>query len=113
MRFSVKRGRRELSKELSRLAPQLDTQNYMSLTRVAGHDKKADAPSSCCRSSKVQVTKWTSLCTMSCWMLASGRRLRRARELTTTTHEMFGRFNVVPYNTVLKDLTLAGEIPAA
>ena len=42
MRFSVKRSRRELSKELSRLAPQLDTQNYMSLIRAAGHDKGAD-----------------------------------------------------------------------
>ena len=52
MCFSVKRGRKELSKELSRLAPQLDTQNYMSLIRAAGHNKGADAPSSCYRSSK-------------------------------------------------------------
>ena len=42
MRFSVKRGRSELSKELSRLAPQLDTQNYMYLIRAAGHDKGAE-----------------------------------------------------------------------
>ena len=42
MRFSVKRGRKELSKELSRLAPQLDTQNYMSLIRAAGHDNGAE-----------------------------------------------------------------------
>ncbi len=42
MRVSVQRGRKELSQELSRLAPQLDTQNYMSLIRAAGHDKGAD-----------------------------------------------------------------------
>jgi hypothetical protein len=27
--------------------------------------------------------------------------------------EKFGRLDIVPYNTVLKGLTLAGEIPAA
>ena len=66
----------EARQELSRLAPQLDTQNYMSLIRAAGHNKCADAPSSCWRSSKMQVTRWTSLCTISCWMLASCRRPR-------------------------------------
>ena len=42
MRFSVQCGRTELSRELSRLAPQLDTQNYMSLIRAAGRDKDTD-----------------------------------------------------------------------
>ena len=42
MRFSVQHGRKELSQELSRLAPQLEAQNYMSLIRAAGHDKGAD-----------------------------------------------------------------------
>ena len=42
MRVFAQFGRTELSQELSRLAPQLDTQNYMSLIRAAGHDKGAE-----------------------------------------------------------------------
>ncbi len=39
MRFAAECGRTELSKQLAERAPQLDAQNYMSLTRSAGRDK--------------------------------------------------------------------------
>ena len=42
MPFSAQFGRAELSQELSCLAPQLDTQSYMSLIRAAGRDKDTD-----------------------------------------------------------------------
>ena len=34
----------------------------------------------------------------------------RARELTTTMREKFGRLGKVSYNTILKGITLSGEI---
>ena len=42
MPFSAQFGRTKLSQELSCLAPQLDTQSYMSLIRAAGRDKDTD-----------------------------------------------------------------------
>ena len=39
MPFSAQCGRTELSQELSRFAPELDIQNYMSLIRAAGRDR--------------------------------------------------------------------------
>ena len=71
MRFSVQHGRKELSQELSRLAPQLDTQNYMSLIRAAGRDKDTDRAFHLLEKFKGAGDKVDLACTIACWMLAS------------------------------------------
>ena len=71
MRFSAQCGRTELSQELSRLAPQLDTQNYTSLIRAAGRDKDTDRAFHLLEKFKGAGDKVDLACTIACWMLSS------------------------------------------
>ena len=66
-RFSAQCGRTELSQELSRLAPELDIQNYMSLIRAAGRDRAFQL----LEKLKGAGDKVDLACTIACWMLAS------------------------------------------
>ena len=67
MPFSAQCGRTELSQELSRFAPELDIQNYMSLIRAAGRDRAFQL----LEKLKGAGDTVDLACTIACWMLAS------------------------------------------
>ena len=68
-RFSAQCGRTELSPELSRLAPELDIQDYKSLIRAAGRDRAFQL----LEKLKGAGDKGDLACTVACWMFASMR----------------------------------------
>ena len=68
------------SRRRSRFEPQLDAQNYRLRSVPPAMTMVPTAPSSCWRSSRMDLA-----ITISCWMLSLAGDLAHARELATTT----------------------------
>jgi pentatricopeptide repeat protein len=113
MKFAVACGRTELSQELSKVAPQLDIHNYMSLIQAAGRDKDIDHAFRVVEDMKAKGVK-VDLTAYSCVLdvCVSVGDLKRAKDLLAEMCEM-GSVDVVAYNTMLKGYCNSGDSAAA
>jgi pentatricopeptide repeat protein len=113
MKFAVECGRTELSQELSRAAPQLDIQNYMSLIQAAGRDRNIERAFRIVddmKASGVNVDIAAYSCVLDVCVLAGD--MKRARRLLTEMREV-GSLDVVAYNTLLKGYCNSGDTATA
>jgi|Transcript_27399 pentatricopeptide repeat protein len=113
MKFAVECGRTELAQKLSRVAPQLDIQNYMSLIQAAGRDKDIDRAFKVIEDMKVtgvKVDVAAFSCVLDVCVLAGD--MQRARDLLVEMKRI-GSVDVVAYNILLKGFCNSGDTTSA
>eukprot|EP00427_Karlodinium_veneficum_P008018 CAMPEP_0169086600 /NCGR_PEP_ID=MMETSP1015-20121227/13783_1 /TAXON_ID=342587 /ORGANISM="Karlodinium micrum, Strain CCMP2283" /LENGTH=767 /DNA_ID=CAMNT_0009146771 /DNA_START=81 /DNA_END=2384 /DNA_ORIENTATION=- len=113
MKFAVECGRTELAEELSRVAPQLEIQSYMSLLKAAGRDRdieRAFRVVGDMKANGVKIDIAAYSCVLDACALAGD--MKRARSLLLEMQETCC-LDVVAYNTVLKGYCKSGDSIAA
>ena len=113
MKFAVKCGRTELSKQLSEKAPSLDIKSYMSLIRAAGRDKDVEKAFSVLgqlKASGLQVDNAVYNCVLD--VCVSAGNMQRAQQIVQEIKEA-STIDLITCNTILKGYCLQGDLEAA